>query len=182
MIKITKEHPDFKGIRWAIRAVGNEKSKRLALTHLLFTETEVVGCDGHRLHCYQLTTNFPSGQYEVVKNDKKRGIELVSVHRAASYPDYDVVFPKSLRKAKPYQTTGMEGDESEISVWYTRMIRCMNSDETLNFYYYADIADLEFPVCFYVPTSVYKPLFFTNFFGGSCPNGHYCGLVIRRKM
>ena len=182
MIKISPKHADFEGIRWATRAVG-KKSRRLPLTRLLVRTNDIIGCDGHRLHCYSRSANGPApGAYEILGNDKKRGIALKRVSSGDGYPNIDVLFPKSVENNYRFPTTGIEDEVGIISVWYAELIRWLKPVVTLNFYYYADIVNVPFPITFYPSQDELGPIYFSNVSEAVIPTGQYSGLIMPRRI
>lgn len=100
IIKFTKNHPDFKGIKFVIKALSKSKSEhRHHVKNLFFDNGIIVGTNGKQLNVYEPTFKYLNGLYEIVMN----GASIIVLQRLTNgktakslYPPYKKSFDQKI--------------------------------------------------------------------------------------
>jgi len=132
-IELTKKHQDFSGIKWVLKAI-NKKRNRIILRSILFDSGKWVGTDGSRIHIYESQESFKEGIYEsIINNSGKLILKFIS-DDLTKYPIWRNIFHSS--KAPLELKINFVSD---LSVEYTKIIRCMEASVTLDFQFFENL-------------------------------------------
>lgn len=96
MKRFDKNHADFDGITFVIKAAVKKDKTKPILHHVLITEDDTLVCtDDHRCHKYESSEflELPKGLYQIIKATKSEIILAPAFEEACMFPDYRRVFP-----------------------------------------------------------------------------------------
>lgn len=142
LIELQRHNFDLLGLYWVIKII-DLKHHIPTITHLLIKAGQAIATDGRRVHVYNLQNNFPTGLYEIIIRQKTHIVLARSTEKHLGFPDWKEAFPSH----KDFTEVKTWGD---TSVSYSRVIREMDPDSTLNFKYFSDaIENNEFKIYLY---------------------------------
>lgn len=135
--KIKKVQGDYEGMQFVLLAMSKDETRK-NLQAVLFDGACYWATDGHRLHYYYARdTRADVGVYKLVSRDK--GTIVLDKTDDIKYPDITVL--TLFRNNGPKWEIEIEtrenkwGNNSGPSYAYTKIIRQMAEDETINFEY-----------------------------------------------
>ena len=133
LLTITKNHPDFEGIKWILKAKTKNKSEvRNYLVHAYINEGHFIMTDAARLHKYKLIGDFEKGFYKVNKNNKSI-VELIFESSVdINYPDYNDLFKEQPEKNRIDIT-------DNLYVTLKAIYQRLEKDQTINHFYIVDV-------------------------------------------
>ena len=142
----------FDRVRWALLARAQKDPARPALECLKIEVDEMldmiklVGCDGHRLHIISVPlSDHPNiatdGLFQVTKLNKSECI-LTHVEEELEYPDYELAIPDYLDKDSQKLSVEPADVASRASTTYTKMIRAMRTNVTLNYEFFKQLLEI----------------------------------------
>ena len=146
--KIKKTAGDYEGIDFVLKArmgKGLYPSNR-NLENLLFDGAAWWATDGHRLHYYYANnTDMEPGVYRLISKDKNTVV--LDPAPEVNYPDITVL--SFWRGYDPKWNIGINTKTSKganLSQSYTKIIRNMEEDETIDFNFLNDLPEDEYTV------------------------------------
>ena len=156
-IEFEKNDYRFKKVRFCISAWNKVKSFPIKLEN-----GTMIVTDGNRLHIAKGFPDKPDGFYEIIKNTKVlivlKELDLEETENKR-FPDIDSVLPD---KSKDPIWNGIETNGlSWASTCYTKIVRKMSDNTTINFEYLKDVLSSEV----YFNISQYReegPIIFEN--------------------
>jgi hypothetical protein len=133
-IEILHKHPNFLGIKWALKARDKE-SHKLHLENIIFDSDKWVATDGHRIHIYESQEAYQKGLYEsIINNNGKLVLKFVS-DDTDKYPEWSSI-PCSKKTPLEFE---IDSPFHIPSVTYTNIIRCLEVSVTLDFQFVQDL-------------------------------------------
>jgi len=136
MIKLTKNHPNFDGIKWVLGVTSLKGDVRNHIRYTYVKGGDFVKTDGGRLHKYKLKDELGDGFYEVVKNIKSEVvINFVEDQEGWQYLDYKELFNTEEHKIKLKGVCSYNGTCYKA---YADVIRALDIN-TLQYEYMRDI-------------------------------------------
>lgn len=145
------------GIKFLNKARSKSTKEIHAIGLLLFDPPHLVATDGHRIHCFVVDEEIftRDHHYEVINiTSTEAHLGDIGELKDTFRDGWRRVWPDGLYTALDgsYATSGRDMSES-----YTKIIRHMEADETINFAYYKDLALMEHcEVGFYCGNPVFK--------------------------
>jgi len=134
-MEIQKHDTNFESIRFVIRAMDKEKLTKYNCIYV--DDTKIETTNGHHLHRIENTIQLEPGFYTVTKNTKTK-IILEKTDIRSRWPDTDRVFPRG--ECKEIDIVFSNGNES---IPYTKFIRELSEERTINFDYFEALNDLD---------------------------------------
>jgi len=133
-IIIDKSNKYFHAIYFVCQAISQDYTAREVLTLLKVEEDRIIATDGYRLHMRENNCGLKPGLYHVVKHLKSKVILKKEEIESYKYHDYEMIFPDL---KVDYNVINLK--EPVVSLAYTKVIRAMNDESTLNIDYFTDI-------------------------------------------
>ncbi len=126
---IQKGHADYEGLRWVIKAIKtiSDEGENI-LAHVEIAASIATGCDGNRLHEYELNApeHFPDGIYRPFLS--KENLILILNESGQVYPATVSIFPSGEPIKKLQITIG----KGALFDWaYTQIVRNLAESYTL---------------------------------------------------
>jgi hypothetical protein len=154
MIKITTKHEIAQALFVLAAAASPKHLGNKILQYIAVQDNGMMqATDGHRMH--QAQTEYSAGIYEIAKKTRSEVILVPQADKKLSdYPETSRVVP-SIDGIDPIE-------KSHASVWqeYTRTVRAMQDDMTLNYDYFAEALSATDNI--YIPDSKLAPVVFAG--------------------
>ncbi len=151
LINLTHKDPDLHGFKWVLKILTREMFA-FSLDIIKIEKDLVVGTDSHRIHIFYPDGLYPSGTYKVLVKTRTK-IILERVY-GINYPNWHFVFIKK----GTFETIEIGRVDS---TGYTKIVRAMNEEQTLNFNYFIDLDSEMLKVS--IPDTSKEGVFFENF-------------------
>ena len=149
LIDLGFREPDFKNLRWVLKV-----SEGWGVLNLLLIEDgQAIKTDGHRIHICHLHQTYPDGLYEILSNHQHR-LLLGKPQEVKKFPDWKSAIPAHIDFN---EIKNLQGD----SQGYSKVIRQMDPEETLDYRYFADLGKDNFYTGYIYDKK--KPVIFLNF-------------------
>jgi len=148
LIDLGFREPDFKNLRWVLKV-----SEGWGLKLLLIEDGQAIKTDGHRVHICHLHQTYPDGLYEILSNHQHR-LLLGKPQEVKKFPDWKSAIPAHIDFN---EIKNLQGD----SQGYSKVIRQMDPEETLDYRYFADLGKDNFYTGYIYDKK--KPVIFLNF-------------------
>lgn len=144
-LKITKDHPDFKGLIWVAK-VRNLDPFRYDLDKFLCQEGKLIATDGMRMHIYKMQDpeNIPVGSYLPVA--RNNGFILLRNFPTENYPNWKKVIPKTKIKTV-LENICIEKDPLSVAKNFAIVLK--NIDLIMHYGFFLDLAEDEWNVSIY---------------------------------
>lgn len=152
---------DYENLLFCEKAISRDKS-RLNLNTIKIDTGLAVTTDGHRLHLAELYLDYPDGIYRIICKDKN--CFTLEEDKDFLWPDYEKAFPvhKNFKEIPMYKNSrGDKKQKSSLSNNYTRLVREMPKEITLNLRFLEDFLGEDFYMAF-VYEEKNKPVCFQN--------------------
>jgi hypothetical protein len=152
--KIKNVEGDYEGLNFVIKAMTNDKTRK-NIAAVLWDGACYWATDGNRLHYYYAKKNdVPVGVYTLVSRDKNTIV--LDKNDDIRYPDISVL--TMFRKNDPIYELEIDTRSNRYfdqmgacSTEYSKIIRRMADDETLNFEYIKQLPPDHYTVYAYGP-------------------------------
>jgi hypothetical protein len=141
IITISKDDPDYEGLRWVVKA-ASKRSKTLPSEPINFVKIDegkvAYATDGHRIHIYLLEAETKTaGLFDF---RMRRGDLVLTPERevGGDYPTVLNVIPSP----EGYRNCVQLTSGSELNGAYTRVVRGMGPECTLQYGHFKDLEDI----------------------------------------
>jgi len=166
ILTVTKKQDQktFEDLQFVARAVGKDKD-RPHLNVLVSTGKRLLATDGKRMHTAKNRT-IHEGFYLIVKNNSKE-IMLVEQEKCyyEKYPNIRDIYIKGLKKVLEHDMDIYRDQEENMYIAYSKILRSIPDNQSLNFFYIRDIIDyMEYFMVYRRPNAntTYDPIYFKD--------------------
>jgi len=136
-LTINHKHPDFRNFKWLIKARDKDLSFRNCIC---FDEQSWAATDGHRLHVFDPPGNiYEQGLYEIIAENKFGIILKQTTQDISIYPDYKHLLDYKHINRLPDVVL----ETLTIDISYTRLVRLLPEDKTIQYKYFQDMMYLD---------------------------------------
>lgn len=141
-VKVTRNHLDFEGLSWTIRAISKDSHRMLDCIQI--KGDKIVGCDGARIHIYTVYEGsgheIPEGMYRVLVKNRNLVLLEAEPDIGVEYPNWKLIYEQERKVKKEISAVGIWKD-SGVFTTYALILRSLPDTEGLNLDYLLDLGN-----------------------------------------